>query len=188
MNHQFERDDEQSASYCEIADFLSEARYQAIVEAQSELICRFRSDGTLTFVNLTYCQRFGKQRRELIGENVLRLIPQSERETVQQHWRSLNPDNPARTYEHPIIAPTGEMPSYQWSTRAIFDPQGRLLEFQSVGREIALAQPSNSDQLSGNSERGKGWGFLPYLKPTTHRSGGLLRWGDGGTGRRGDGE
>jgi len=141
MNYQFERDDEQSAGSCEIAECPSEDRYRAIVEAQSEPICRFRSDGTLTFVNLAYCQCFGKQRRELIGENVLRLIPESEREAVQQHWRSLNPDNPLGTYEHPILAPTGEMPSYQWSTRAIFDPQGRLLEFQAVGREITLAQP-----------------------------------------------
>lgn len=141
MNHQFERDREQVTGCCEIVEFPSEERYRAIVEAQSELICRFRSDGTLTFVNFAYCQCFGKQRRELIGENFLQLIPESEREAVQQHWRSLNLDNPVGTYEHPILAPTGEMPSYQWSTRAIFAPQGRLLEFQSVGREIALAQP-----------------------------------------------
>jgi PAS domain-containing protein len=34
----------------------SEARYRAIVEDQTELICRFKPDGTLTFVNDAYCR------------------------------------------------------------------------------------------------------------------------------------
>ena len=33
----------------------NETQYRAIVEDQTELICRFRPDGTLTFVNSAYC-------------------------------------------------------------------------------------------------------------------------------------
>ena len=39
----------------------SEARYRAIVEDyQTELICRFKPNGTLTFVNEVFCRYFGK--------------------------------------------------------------------------------------------------------------------------------
>ena len=41
----------------------SKARYQAIVEDQSELICRFLPDGTLTFVNEAFCRHFPKADR-----------------------------------------------------------------------------------------------------------------------------
>ena len=40
----------------------SEARYRAIVEDQSELVCRFRPDTMLTFVNDAFCRFFGSAR------------------------------------------------------------------------------------------------------------------------------
>jgi transcriptional regulator with GAF, ATPase, and Fis domain len=38
--------------------------------------------------------------------------------------------------EHPVIATNGETRWQQWTDRGFFDDQGRLLEFQSVGRDI----------------------------------------------------
>lgn len=38
----------------------SEARYRAVVEDQTEVISRFRVDGTFTFVSDAYCRFFGK--------------------------------------------------------------------------------------------------------------------------------
>ena len=34
----------------------SEKRFRAVVEDQTDLICRFKPDGMLTFVNGAYCQ------------------------------------------------------------------------------------------------------------------------------------
>ena len=53
----------------------SEARYRGVVEDQTELICRFLPDWTLTFVNEAYCRYFGKARDEFIGRNFMSLIP-----------------------------------------------------------------------------------------------------------------
>jgi len=53
----------------------SEARYRAIVEDQTELICRFLPDGTLTFVNGAYCRYFGRKREELVGSSFMLYIP-----------------------------------------------------------------------------------------------------------------
>src|SRR6185295_4451727 len=53
----------------------SEERYREVVESQTELVCRYRADTTLTFVNEAYCRFFGKRREELIGSKFLELIP-----------------------------------------------------------------------------------------------------------------
>src|SRR5499426_2800724 len=45
----------------------SEERYRSVVESQTELICRFLPDTTLTFVNAPYCRYFDKTQEELIG-------------------------------------------------------------------------------------------------------------------------
>ena len=53
----------------------SEDYYCAMVEMQSELVCRYLPDTTLTFVNDAYCRNFGKKRGELVGKSFLTLTP-----------------------------------------------------------------------------------------------------------------
>ena len=76
----------------------SEACYRAVVETQSELICRFRPDCTLTFVNGAYCRYFGRTRGELIGTRFLDLLPEAEWEGVRRQLASLTPEAPTTTY------------------------------------------------------------------------------------------
>ena len=54
----------------------SEERYRNVVETQTELICRYLPDTTLTFVNDAYCRYFGRSRDELVGRKFIELIPE----------------------------------------------------------------------------------------------------------------
>lgn len=53
----------------------SQSRYLAILEDQTELVCRSGPDGALTFVNEAYCRYFGKSRDELLGHAFLPAFP-----------------------------------------------------------------------------------------------------------------
>jgi len=110
-------------------------RYRAIVEDQTELICRFRPDFKLTFVNEAYCRFFNKKREDLLGFSFMPLIPPEDTKKVTAHFDSLGPENPVATHEHQVIAPNGEIRWQQWTNRAIFDDEDRIIEFQSVGRD-----------------------------------------------------
>lgn len=114
----------------------SEDRYRAIVEDQTELICRFLPDGTLTFVNEAYARNFGKPPEAIVGCNFMSLIPNEEWQTTKKYLASLNQDTPVGRYEHRVIMPNREVRWQQWNDRAIFDEAGCLIEFQSVGRDI----------------------------------------------------
>ena len=114
----------------------SEARYRAIVEDQTELICRWRPDGTLTFVNEAYCRYFGRQREDLIGRTFMPMIPDEDRDTVDRQIASINRDRPVATYEHRVVLPDGALRWQHWTDRALFDEEGRLVEFTSVGRDV----------------------------------------------------
>ncbi len=113
----------------------SEARYRGVVEDQTELICRFSPDWKLTFVNESYCRYFGVKNDEFIGHNFLRVIPIDQREEVINCLISLTPEKRFCTLEHEVIV-AGGLRWQQWTNRAIFDVAGRLLEFQSVGRDV----------------------------------------------------
>lgn len=114
----------------------SESRYQAIVEDQTELICRFRQDGTVTFVNQAYCRYFNLTPEQIVGKSFLPLIPAENQEKVSQDLKGLTQQNPVIIHEHQVIAPTGEMGWHQWTNRGIFDDKGQVREIQAVGRDI----------------------------------------------------
>lgn len=123
----------------------SEARYRAIIEDQTELICRYKPDGSLTFVNDTYCRYFYKQRSELIGQNFLPVIPEEDQPLVTQSFSSLDVEQPIVTHEHRIILPCGEIRWQQWTNRALFDNSGNILEFQAVGRDITKLKQAEAE-------------------------------------------
>ena len=115
---------------------ISEARYRAIVEDQTEFICRFLPGGTLTFVNEAYCRYFDKKRGELLGSNFMASMPLSELRKLGKHFASISLKNPVDTVELYLLMPWGEYRWQQWTDRAIFNEHGHLLEFQSVGSDI----------------------------------------------------
>lgn len=114
----------------------NEQRYRNVVEDQTELICRFLPDGTHIFVNDAYCRYFGMGRDEIIGRRFIPRIPADDRERVKAHLASLSRDRPVATIRHRIIMPSGEVRWQSWSDRAIFDGEGGIREFQSVGRDV----------------------------------------------------
>ena len=114
----------------------SDDRYRSVVEDMPALICRFRPDGTLTFVNEQYCRYFNKTRSQLIGYNFFEFIPVADREEVRAHFSALTLEKPATTYEHGVIAPDGTRRWQRWTDRALFDEIGRAAEYQSLGEDI----------------------------------------------------
>jgi PAS domain S-box-containing protein len=115
----------------------SERRFRSVVEDQTEFIVRWQPDGTRTFVNSAYCRFFGQTREELIGQSFFALIIDEEsRRQVRELTGQLTPENPIASYEHRVRRPDGSVGWTQWNDRAIYDEEGKLVEFQSVGRDV----------------------------------------------------
>jgi PAS domain S-box-containing protein len=110
--------------------------YREIVELQTELICRFRPDCTLTFVNEAYARAFGRSRESLIGRSFLELVPEASWDAIRNALSALTPASPRQSYAHPVLYPDGKEGWQHWTDLAIFDERGRAVEFQSVGRDV----------------------------------------------------
>ncbi|MBD2464273.1 PAS domain S-box protein [Oscillatoria sp. FACHB-1407] len=113
----------------------NEARYLAILEDQTELITRFRADGTLLFVNDAFCRYYGVSRDEMIGHHYQPLIYPADQAAIDRCLAALSPENPVGSVQHRVCV-NGTMRWMQWTNRAIYGDQGNLLELQSVGRDI----------------------------------------------------
>jgi PAS domain S-box-containing protein len=113
-----------------------EARYQNIVDSQPELICRYDADFHLTFVNWAYCQWQGKSSEALLGWNFIENIPQPARDQAIAKIKALTADHPIATSIHQSRLPDGSYYLIEWTDRALFDSQGRILEYQGTGRDV----------------------------------------------------
>ncbi|WP_413160510.1 PAS domain S-box protein [Capilliphycus salinus ALCB114379] len=114
----------------------SQARYRAIVEDQTELICRYHADTTISFVNDAYCRYFCIEREALIGNSYNPIIYEADYQRVLQEINTISLENPTVTIENRVVV-NGEIRWTQWNNRAIFNSQGELIEYQSVGRDIS---------------------------------------------------
>jgi PAS domain S-box-containing protein len=113
----------------------TEASYRGIVEDQVDLICRYRLDGKLTFVNSAYAQAFGRKRTELVGQAFPLFTP-----------GGASGDQPY-SFERELDFPDGRRRWLMWTQRAIKDDAGNMLEFQAVGHDITLRKEAEAALL-----------------------------------------
>lgn len=107
-----------------------EASYRGIVEDQTDLICRYKADGRLTFVNGAYADFFGKRRPDFTGQPWAVLSAPGSPLKPFHNW----PD--ALTFECALDSGTGRNAVHQWTHRAIKDRDGTIFEYQAVGHDI----------------------------------------------------
>lgn len=135
----------------------SEMRYRNVVEDQTELICRWKPGGILTFVNGAYCRFFGKSQEELLGFNFLNFVDKKDRPAVKKYLSTFNIKNPIKMFEHRVVKPDGGISWHRWIDRAIFDDRGKIIEFQSVGTDIT---ESKETALALQEEKEKAQKYL----------------------------
>ena len=114
----------------------SESIYRAIVEDQIEQVCRYSREGKLTFVNDAYAYFFQKTKDQLIGAVFTINIPDEDLKGYEHHLRRLTPMRPVAEMEHRVILPDGQMRWLHRSVRLFFDKDGRITEYQVVGRDV----------------------------------------------------
>jgi two-component system, cell cycle sensor histidine kinase and response regulator CckA len=114
----------------------SERRYRAVVEDQTELICRFKPDGTLVFVNDAFSRFFNRQPGEFADTVFVPPMDADEQKLVRKHLRSLTTVQPIATMTNRIYLHSGESRWIRWNNRGIFDTKGKIHEYQAVGTDV----------------------------------------------------
>ncbi|MCB1778161.1 MAG: PAS domain S-box protein, partial [Candidatus Competibacteraceae bacterium] len=130
---------------------LSAARYTAIVEGQTDLVCRYLPNGTLTFVNDAYCRYFDRSTADLLAHSFLHLMPDEDRAQVIAPLIQCDADHPVVINEHRVIRSDNTVRWVQWTNQAILDDGGTLIELQAVGRDIT--EQRQAEEALRESER-----------------------------------
>ncbi len=113
----------------------SEARYRGVVDDQTELVCRYRPDATLTFANRAFIEFFGFE-GELVNVSIADLRPAAERAHVLDRLAAFSALRTVTTHVDREVALDGTLRWYEWTDRAFVDGDGNVLEIQSVGHDV----------------------------------------------------
>lgn len=114
----------------------SEGRYRAVVQSQMEMVCRFRPEGKILFVNEAYARAQNKSVEQMTGQDFWQVVAPEDRASVRQMLERLTPDAPEARIENRVVTKDGER-WFLWTNRAlVFDEQGRCVEVQSTGTDI----------------------------------------------------
>jgi diguanylate cyclase (GGDEF)-like protein/PAS domain S-box-containing protein len=123
-----------------------------VVDDQVELVSRYLPDTTLSFVNRAFAEFYGRAPEELIGSSFIDLHPPAARDEELDRLHEFGAGAELRTYDNLELAVDGSRHWYRWTVRAFLDDDGRVVEFQSVGRDVtrehrAAALTANEAQI-----------------------------------------
>lgn len=125
---------------------LSRYKFERVLDALSELICEWTTEGLIVWANQTYMDYFGYT-SSVVGLNLLDLVPQENRGEQQAALDLVRGGNLSRT----MLRSYESGRTVEWVDRAIRDPEGNILTVLSVGRDITEKQAAQ-DELDQRRE------------------------------------
>ena len=115
----------------------SQDQYRAIVEDQTELICRFDEGFLLTFANEVFCRYLLKGREDIADVALLDVLPDDAGGEVRRAFVSLTKERPITTQTLEFSFSDGWSPMWLRCTlRRSFDENGRARGGQWVASDV----------------------------------------------------
>jgi len=110
--------------------------YESIADNPDLLICRWKADTTLTFVNHAYAEFYGMERDQLLGKQWIDLAEKGPCNELEKtlHKRA-EVEHPFQR-EDPAVAADGAVHWIHWYNQPVHDATGKLIEYQSVGIDV----------------------------------------------------
>jgi PAS domain S-box-containing protein len=130
--------DGKKAILATIRDMTEMRRLEGLVSMKRDngvdMLCCFDTNYRITFVNQTFAKYADSKRKDLIGIDIRDLMSKEQQVIFEKNIESISIDNPVvRTQVD------GEDNIEDWIDHAIFDDQGRITEYQRMGRDITIA-------------------------------------------------
>jgi PAS domain S-box-containing protein len=114
----------------------SQDRYLSVIQDHLEFIVRWHTDGIRTFVNNSYCTHCRANSDDLIGTSFMSSVVEEDKAELERKLAAVSIDKPVVVHEHRTINSLGQTVWEHWTHRALYNPAGELIEFQSVGCDI----------------------------------------------------
>ena len=111
-------------------------RLQQIFEDQLDATCVTCADFKIVLANPAFAVRFNQPADSLIGMDYRKLLPGEVRDQILTALEALTPDTPKCVLWLEMSDPSGGIRVTEFHGRAIFDDDGRVIEYHTFGRQL----------------------------------------------------
>ncbi len=123
-----------------------EEGYRLLVENQTDLIVKVDVKGRFLFVSPSYCKKFGKTEKELLGKNFMPLVHEDYRNSTAKAMQSL--------FRPPYVAYVEQKAKtvegwrwLAWVDTAILNDDNEVIAIIGVGRDITMQKKAEEALL-----------------------------------------
>jgi len=116
--------------------------FKAIIEDQTEFICRFRSEGMVTFANKAFTIFFRVSPFNILKLSLSEVFPTQDYDKIIKLIKCIKPSKKNVNFEQRIIREDGKTSFLQWTLRAIYGKDEQAEEYQLVGRDVTEIEES----------------------------------------------
>ena len=114
----------------------NEKRLRTVMADQTDLICRFQTDGTITFVNPAYCGFYGRTEAELLGTNFYKGLAKGGSRPETETVPPLPADQSVMSFDRRVEAADGHVEWQQCNLRRLDRGSAAHDEIQAVLQDI----------------------------------------------------
>jgi PAS domain S-box-containing protein len=133
----------------------SEKRLRTVVADQSDMICRFGSDGVLTFVNPAYCHFYAKSEAEILGTNFFASFNAEQTAAWQKNVAESITEPLFWSFDRRVVTAEGHGEWQQCNVRRFARPSGKDFEYQAVIHNITARKRAELELQEAKAEQEK---------------------------------
>jgi PAS domain S-box-containing protein len=122
--------------------FNNQRYFKAIIEDQSELICRIMPDGSITFINRAFSRFFGISTESHNSHILAGVFPEKDFIKIRKLLKHIKPPKHFVNYEQRGFQQDGNAFVVHWTIRAINNKADQPEEYQFVGRDVTEIETS----------------------------------------------
>lgn len=106
------------------------------------LINEFLPDGTITYINRHYCEKFGILPEHIVGKNIMDFIPSQNKK--ERFNKIISPVNGKAVSSQMIeMVLNDNKRIFEWHNRPLLDEKGNIVKYYSVGMDITKKELVN---------------------------------------------
>lgn len=126
-------------------DFIDiQNRYESMLEAHGDPVCRWQLDTVLTYTNQAYQSLFGSPDESLIGKKWIEFLPEEERAGTLSIISDLARRGESQITRDHFISQDGTRYYHEWRDIPVKNEQGQVEEFHSIGRDFSRLEKVES--------------------------------------------
>ncbi len=130
----------------------AERQFLAFAENQEDAVYRWTPEMVLTFANPSFNRFWGSNRKSLVGKRWIELVPINERQATEEFYLNFFNNPRVVSREHEIVRADGEARLFRWTDIPLLNKEGRIVEIQSIIRDITGTKPKLVATSSSRSE------------------------------------